>query len=102
MVAFPAPIPRTMPLLSTVATDVLLERHVMFVGSIGLDGESKPLVVNFAESPCIMVSNGGEMVSKFTIGGEGSVPSDPSQPASAATATAYENPRNERAIAHSS
>lgn len=91
-----------MPLLSTVATDVLLERHVMFVGPIGLDGESKPLVVNLAESPCTMVSDGGEMVSKLTTGVEGSVPSDPPQPASTTTARAHENRRIERTISHSS
>lgn len=90
-----------MPLLSTVATDVLLERHVMFVGPIGLDGESKPLVVNLAESPCTMVSDGGEMVSKLTVG-EGSVPSDRPQPASTTTTRAHENRRIERTMSHSS
>jgi hypothetical protein len=65
MVAFPAPTPRTMPLLSTVATDVLLERHLRFGGTIGLDCESMPLAEAFAESPCMMVSDGGETVIEY-------------------------------------
>ncbi len=67
MVALPTPIPRTMPLLFTVATDVLLERHVRFGGTIGRDCESMPFAENFAESPCMMVSDGGEMVMEFNF-----------------------------------
>lgn len=91
-----------MPLLSTVATDVLLELQVRFGGPIGLDCESKPFAENRAESPCRMVSDGGEMIIALRVAGEGSVLSDLPQPAIATTATAHENPRIENAIPHSS